>query len=79
VILFLFMPLLREELTAFVRTHNTHPIRLQKNCLQHVPGVPDKLYRSYEYEQQGFAVNEHVLNALQGALLDYGIIFFRAE
>ena len=73
------MPLLREELTAFVRTHNTHPIRSQKNRSQHVPGVPDELYRSHEYEQQGFAINEYILNALQGALPNYGIIFLKAE
>jgi hypothetical protein len=67
------MPLLREELIAFVRTHNTHPIRSQKNRSQHIPGVPDELYRSQEYEQQSFAVNEYVLNALQRVLPDYGI------
>jgi hypothetical protein len=78
VVLFLFTPL-REELTAFVRTHNAHPIRSQKSRSQHVSGVPDELYRSHEYKQQGFAVIEHVLNALQGALPEYGIIFPRAK
>jgi hypothetical protein len=62
--LFLFMPLLRQELNTFVRTHNAHPIRAQKNRLQHVPGVPDELYRTEEYEQHGFTVNMQVLNAL---------------
>ena len=78
-LLFLFMPLLRDELNSFVRTHNAHPIRAQKNRSQHVPGVPDELYRTKEYEQRGFTVNRQVLNALQGALPDYGKIFPEAE
>jgi hypothetical protein len=78
-VLFLFMPLLREELNTFVRTHNAHPIRAQKNRSQHVPGVPDELYRTKKYEQHGFTVNMQVLSALQGALPDYGIIFPNIE
>jgi hypothetical protein len=33
VVLYLFMPILREELIAFIRTYNIHPIRSQKNRL----------------------------------------------
>jgi len=70
VVLFLFMPILREELMTFVRTHNAHPIRAQKNRSLHIPGIPEKLYR---HEQYGFAVNEHVLAAMQATLPNYGI------
>jgi hypothetical protein len=66
------MPILREELIAFVRTHNAHPIRSQKNRSQHVPGVPNKLY---QHEQHGFPVNEQVLAAMQATLPYHGIIF----
>jgi hypothetical protein len=69
VILFLFMPILREELTAFVRTHNAYPIRSQFNRSQHVPGVPDELYRAGE--QHGFALDEQVLLAIQATLPDH--------
>jgi hypothetical protein len=71
VVLFLFMPLLRDELETFVRTHNAHPIRAQKNRSQHVPGVPEELFR---HEQYGFAINEQVLTAMQATLPDYGIV-----
>jgi hypothetical protein len=40
---FIFMPIIREHLSAFVETHNAHPIRKQ-NRRYHVPGVPDELY-----------------------------------
>jgi hypothetical protein len=77
VVLFLFMPILREELTAFVRIHNAHPIRAQRNRSQHVPGVPDDLYQAGE--QHGFAVNEEVLSAMQTTLPHHGIVFSMAE
>jgi hypothetical protein len=73
------MPFLREELNAFVRIHNAHPIRAQKNRSQHVPSVPDELYRTKEYEQHGFTVNKEIPNALQGALPDYGIILSKSN
>jgi SOS response regulatory protein OraA/RecX len=69
VVLFLFMPLLRKELTAFVNTHNAHPIRAQKNRSQHVPGVPDELY---QHRQYGFEANDEVLTALQATLPEHG-------
>lgn len=69
VILFLFMPILRQELNTFVSTHNAHPIRRQNNRSMHVPGAPDELYRG---EQRGFAVNREVLTALQDTLPEYG-------
>ena len=40
---FIFMPTIRQHLSAFVETHNAHPIRKQ-NRRHHVPGVPDELY-----------------------------------
>jgi hypothetical protein len=69
VIRFLFMPILREELTAFAATHNAHPIRVQKNRLQHVPGAPDELYRQDQY---GFAIDVEVLTAMEDTLPNYG-------
>ena len=69
VVLFLFMPILRQELNTFVSTHNAHPIRRQNNRSMHVPGAPDELYRG---EQRGFAVDREVLTALQATIPEYG-------
>src|SRR5205085_1219184 len=46
VFLYLFMPILRDELKSFVDTHNAHRIRAQPNRSNHVAGVPDELYRT---------------------------------
>ena len=37
------MPIIRQQLSDFVETHNAYPIRKQ-NRRHHVPGVPDELY-----------------------------------
>jgi hypothetical protein len=55
-IFFLFILLLREELTAFIRTHNTYPIRAQRNRFQYIFNISDDLYRADK--QYGFALNE---------------------
>lgn len=70
VLLFIFMPILREELTTFVNVHNAHPIRAQKNRAHHVPGIPTELYRSGQ--QQGFPANRQVLDSLESAIPNYG-------
>jgi hypothetical protein len=45
VMLFVFMPLIREELAEFVKDKNKYPIRPQKNRAYHMAGVPNKLYK----------------------------------
>jgi hypothetical protein len=64
-IFFLFIPLLCKELAAFISIYNMHPIKVQKNYLQHIPGVSDELYR---HQQHGFKVNNEVLTALQATV-----------
>jgi len=44
VMLFVFMPLLRQELAEFIQDKNEYPIRPQKNRAYHVAGVLNKLY-----------------------------------
>jgi hypothetical protein len=70
VFLFLFMPILRDELNAFVSTWNAHRIRAQPNRSQHVAGVPNELYRTGQ--QHGFVPDNEVLSALESALPEYG-------
>ena len=64
------MPILREELTAFVRTWNAHRIRAQPNRSHHVSSVPDELYRTGQ--QEGFVPDRQVLLALKAQLPNYG-------
>ena len=48
VLLFVFMPILRREVTAFVKTHNALSIRPQHDLSHHVSGVPNDLYANVE-------------------------------
>ena len=64
------MPILWDELNAFVSTWNAHRIRAQLNRSQHVAGVPDELYRIGE--QHGFLPDSKVLSALESTLPKYG-------
>jgi hypothetical protein len=70
VFLYLFMPILRNELKSFVSTHNAHKIRAQPKRSHHVAGVPDELYRTGQ--QHGFMPDDDVLSALESALPEYG-------
>ena len=70
VFLYLFMPILRDELNAFVSTWNGHRIRAQSNRSQHIAGVPDELYRTGP--QHGFLPDDKVLTALESTLPRYG-------
>ena len=42
-LLYVFMPLIRQELIAFVTTKNAHNTRYQKDCPYHKPGVLNEL------------------------------------
>ena len=70
VFIYLFMPILQDELKAFVSTWNAHWIRAQPNRLQHVAGVPDELYRTGQ--QHGFTPDNKIFSALESALPEYG-------
>ena len=70
IFLFLFMPILREELATFVSTHNAHPIRLQRSREKHVPGEPNELYRGGE--QNGFTADREVLAYWDSTITQFG-------
>jgi len=46
VFLFVFVPILRDEIATFVETWNEHRIRSQRNRANHVAGIPNELYTS---------------------------------
>jgi len=71
VLLFIFMPIIRAELHAFVDTHNAHPIRKQRNRDHHVAGAPNELYRD-PTRQCGFALDYDTLNEWESRVNPYG-------
>jgi hypothetical protein len=65
VLLFVFMPILRREVNAFVQMWNDHPIRKQRQLANHIPGVPNKLYdHRPDGERLGFQPNPDLVNDL---------------
>jgi hypothetical protein len=41
---FIFMPIIRHEIEEFVMTWNAHRIRTQRDRVNSVGGIPDRLY-----------------------------------
>jgi hypothetical protein len=72
VLLFVFMPIIRSELQAFVDTHNAHRIRAQPKRMHHVAGVPDELYAD-STRQCGFSLDYDVLDQWESRVAHYGI------
>jgi hypothetical protein len=66
-LLFVFMPILREELRQFVRLWNSHHIRKQSKRTHHVAGAPNELYEQTNL-QCGFTPNIRVLQSLEARL-----------
>jgi hypothetical protein len=73
VLLFVFMPILRQEINSFVQTWNDHRIRKQGKLANHVPGVPNQLYelRPNSGERLGFRPNRDVLDDLLHHTTDF--------
>ena len=72
-LLFVFMPLVRAELAAYVASHNEYPIRRQKNRPYHVPGVPNNLYEQPPYATQcGFPIDEDIIREWQPHSTQFG-------
>lgn len=68
------MPVLRSEVQSFVQTWNVHRIRKQRHRPHVVHGKP---FINYYYPQNGihdygFPANEETLNALGGAVQNWG-------
>jgi hypothetical protein len=57
VMLFVFMPLVRVEITEFMLNKNEYPTRAQHKRVDHVAGVPNKLYD----QRDDYSFKEHSL------------------
>ena len=73
ILLFIFMPILRNELFDWVDDHNALPIRPQHERSQHVAGVPNDLYRgSADTVKQSFDLDLDLHTELEATVLIYG-------
>ena len=74
VFLFVFIPILRHEISRYVDTHNAHRIRKQKNRPNHIHGIPNELYKTAATardKRYGFEANQRILNDLRATTAAY--------
>ena len=81
---YVFLPLLREEINTFIEVQNAHRIREQPNRPHHVAGIPNQLYfgRNYLRHEQlnadrpskGYRPNTDLLNKQERLLKDYSML-----
>lgn len=72
VFLFVFVPILRSEISTYVETWNAHRIRHQKQRANHVAGIPNELYRDQFLPRFGWTPNSEFLSQLTEAVKHVG-------
>jgi len=71
VFLFVFVPILRDEIATFVETWNEHRIRSQRNRPNHVAGIPNELYTSDVAPRFGWTPDASLLLQLSETVKDF--------
>ena len=72
VFLFVFVPILRYEITTFVDTWNEHRIRSHRDRPNHVAGIPNELYTSNTARRYGWTPDARFLEQLSETVKDFG-------
>jgi len=74
VFLYVFVPILRQEITTYAETWNEHRIRSQSVKPNHVAGRPNELYYDGKSTRFGWEPDPILLAQLQEAVNDFGIV-----
>jgi len=73
ILLYIFIPIIRGEIFNWVADENTAPIRPQRHRSQHVPGIPNDLYRgSDDAPRQGFSFDLNLHAQLETNVAGFG-------
>jgi hypothetical protein len=79
ILLFIFVPLLRQEIFEWVEDHNSKPIRPDHTRNKHVAGIPNDLYRGDESDEvkrkKGFIYNRATHESFAEDIAGYGKYF----
>ena len=76
ILVFIFMPILRDAINDWVEDHNATPIRPQRHRSEHIPGIPNDLYHGNpDAPKQGFDFDHNLHHELERQVLDYGTSF----
>jgi len=74
---FVFMPILRREIAAFMETHNALRIRPQHDLSHHISGVPNDLY--INAESCGYDPDPDLLHRLSQSVDSYDLDAYLSE
>jgi hypothetical protein len=77
VLQFVFMPILRREVAAFMETHNALRIRPQHDLGHHISGVPNDLY--VNVESCGYDPDPDLLHRLSQSVNSYDLDAYLSE
>jgi hypothetical protein len=72
VFLFVFVPILRDEISTFVETWNEHRIRFDRDRLNHVAGIPNELYTNDTTPRFGWVPDAQFLSQLSETVTGFG-------
>ena len=73
ILIYIFIPIIRDEIFNWVADRNATPIRPQRHRSQHVPGIPNDLYRGSENApRQGFTFDQDLHTELEDNVAEYG-------
>lgn len=72
VFLFVFVPILRSEISTYVETWNAHYIRPQKQRANHMAGIPNELYIDQSIPRFGWTPDTELLLQLTEVVKDVG-------
>jgi hypothetical protein len=75
VFLFVFVPILRQEINTYVETWNEHRIRPQLERANHIAGRPNELYFDPSIPRHGWRPDPELLTQLKEAVNDFGIVY----
>jgi hypothetical protein len=76
VFLYVFIPILRQEINIYVNTWNEHRIRPQLARANHIPGRPNELYFEAPVPRYGWIPDAPFLAELKEAVNAYGTAYF---
>jgi hypothetical protein len=79
VFLYVFIPIIRGKVVAYIKTQNKHRIRAQADRPNSIPGRPSKIYESAWGRRCGFKPDPNLLSGLTACLKGYSTLLISLQ